>query len=500
MPSSIAEAFHRLAREDPDRPAVHDPGAGRTLARRQLAADARTIGDALAGGGLPPRPCLVARVGNRPSLLALLLAALDADAAVLLLDGDGGLEQALATGARFGADAAVVPADTVANGVVSHHPLPSGLALVPVGPRASTDWRRDTPDRPVLLKMTSGSTGRARAVIAHESHLVHDAAHIAQAMNIGPADVNLAAIPLAHSYGLGNLVLPLFLQGCAIVLRERFSPREIAADVDRYGVTTFPGVPYLFEHLRRYGLAPAVASVRLLITAGAPIAPDTVQYFKQAIGRKIHSFYGTSETGGISFDDSDEVMTPISIGRPLPRTSVELRDRSAAGEEGRVFVRGPAVAAGYADPEADEDDTAFTDGGFLTADLGRFTADGRLVLAGRVSRFINVAGRKVDPAEVEVVLRSIPGVADATVVGLPCENRGEQVVAHVRAGAATLTEADVRQYCAARLSPHKVPRHVVFGHDLPADARGKIDRFGLERLIAGRADEPADVSPENAGS
>jgi long-chain acyl-CoA synthetase len=256
----------------------------------------------------------------------------------------------------------------------------------------------------------------------------------------------------------------------------------------------------VFEHLRRHGLAPAVASVRLLITAGAPIAPDTVQYFKQAIGRKIHSFYGTSETGGISFDDSDEAVTPLSVGRALPRTSVALHDRSADGEQGRVFVRGPAVAAGYAGSDADEDDTAFTDGGFLTADLGRFTADGRLVLAGRVSRFINVAGRKVDPAEVEVVLRSIPGVADATVVGLPCENRGEQVVAHVRAGAATLTEADVRQYCAARLSPHKVPRHVVFGHDLPADARGKIDRFGLERLIAGRADEPADVSPENAGS
>ena len=247
MPSSIAEAFHRLAGEGPDRPAVHVPASGRTLTRQQVAADARTLREALARCGLHSRRCIVAALGNRPALLAFLLAALEADAAVVLLDGEAGLAHALATGSRFGADAVVVRADAVADGVTPHRKLPLGLALVPTA-LAADHWRRPASDGPVLLKMTSGSTGLARAVVAHESHLGYDAAQIAEAMDIGPANVNFAAVPLSHAYGLSNLVMPLLLQGAALVLRDRFSPRELAADVERYGVTTFPGVPYKYQY------------------------------------------------------------------------------------------------------------------------------------------------------------------------------------------------------------------------------------------------------------
>jgi long-chain acyl-CoA synthetase len=168
----------------------------------------------------------------------------------------------------------------------------------------------------------------------------------------------------------------------------------------------------------------------------------------------------------------------------MPGTQVELRpwDGVQPGE-GRVFVRGDAVAAGYATPTDPERTTStFVDGGFLTGDVGTFDGSGRIVLRRRVSRFINVAGRKVDPAEIEAVLRSMPGVVEMTVIGIPCDMRGEQVVVCIRRDG-PLSASDVRAYCAARLPIFKVPRQVVFADALPVGARGKLDRQAIQASI-----------------
>ena len=122
---------------------------------------------------------------------------------------------------------------------------------------------------------------------------------------------------------------------------------------------------------------------------------ETVRGFHDRFGVKIHSFYGTTEAGGIAFDDSDEIGEPLTVGRPLPGVTVTLHQHPDAGPgTGRMHVAGDAVSARYA--EGDDAD-AFVAGGFLTGDLGHFDAHGALVLTGRVSSFINVAGRKVQP-------------------------------------------------------------------------------------------------------
>src|SRR5262249_36402328 len=145
-----------------------------------------------------------------------------------------------------------------------------------------------------------------------------------------------------------------------------------------------------------------------LISAGAPLAPATVRAFHDRFGMKVHSFYGSSETGGIAFDGDDAIDGSGTVGRPLPGVAVTIRDA-------RIHVRSDAVSSGYVDAPGD----AFVDGGFVTADCGEWDAQGRLLLRGRVSSFVNVAGRKVQPGEVEAVLRTMPGVADARVVAAP---------------------------------------------------------------------------------
>jgi acyl-CoA synthetase (AMP-forming)/AMP-acid ligase II len=163
---------------------------------------------------------------------------------------------------------------------------------------------------------------------------------------------------------------------------------------------------------------------------------------------------------------------------------VVLGPPARESESARVLVRGTAVASRYAGLSDVTTVSRFCEGGFLTGDIGRFDAEGRLILTGRVSAAVNVAGRKVDPAEVERTLLEVPGVADARVLGISCDRRGQQVVAFVVRTDAALTPIALRQLCAVRLSPYKIPRQFVFLDRFPVDARGKIDRRELQALAS----------------
>ena len=188
-----------------------------------------------------------------------------------------------------------------------------------------------------MLKLTSGSTDLPKAAIATEQQLINDGRHVAEAMGIGPADVNLACIPLSHSYGIGNIVMPLIWQGTAVALRQSFNPAQFVQDATLSGATVFPGVPFMFERMQASADIDRLPSaLRLLITAGARIDLGTVRWFRERLDRKIHSFYGSSETGGIAYDDSDEAPELLHVGRPLPETTVELwpHERASAGRRG----------------------------------------------------------------------------------------------------------------------------------------------------------------------
>jgi long-chain acyl-CoA synthetase len=237
-------------------------------------------------------------------------------------------------------------------------------------------------------------------------------------------------------------------------------------------------VPFLFEYLLGSPLPDGwPPSLTRLVSAGAPLQPATIGAFHDRFGIKIHSFYGSSETGGITFDGDDEIDGSGTVGRPLPGVTVAVRDS-------RIHVRSAAVSSGYVDERAD----GFVDGGFVTGDCGEWDRRGRLLLRGRVSSFVNVAGRKVQPGEVEAVLRAMPGVADARVVAAPDPRRGQQIVACIVADlpASSITTISVRRYCAERLASYKVPRAIVFVERIPLTARGKTDRDALDAVVRAR--------------
>ena len=500
--SDLLARFADLRRDDPARPLVHLPGLGTAWSADDLWDAHRRYADRMAQLGVARGQLVVSAVGNTAASVALVLACRALDAALMPLDAGTTAPEIRGLAERFAAAAVVTP-DAM----------------------TTADWTPRRYPGAAVLKLTSGSTGAPKATLTTEAQLVADATHIIAAMDIRPSDTQIAAIPVAHSYGLGNLMAPLLMQGTAFVLRDSFVPYQLPADARRFGTRVFPGVPFMFEFFLTNpppgGWPP---SLQLLISAGAPLAPATARAFHERYGVKIHSFYGSSETGGIAYDGSDEVDDAGTVGHPLPGVVVTLRTadcglRIQEGTEdtearqsaidpqsalrnpqsaitphsairnpqlvGRIHVVSDAVASGY----SDGDDDAFADGGFLTGDCGALDSCQRLTLLGRVSSFVNVAGKKVQPDEIEQVLRAMPGVGDVRIVAAPDARRGQQIVACVVASDGGVTAMAVRQFCAARLAPFKIPRSVVFLDAIPLTPRGKTDRTALAAVVRARIHE-----------
>jgi acyl-CoA synthetase (AMP-forming)/AMP-acid ligase II len=479
--AELVDAARRHARDTPDAPLIDAPAERRVVTARQLQADAAATAGELRRLGIGPGHAVAAHIGNRSGYFSLLLACLDAGVALLPIDGSAPPAEAEAVAARFGASAMVVHEGRPGAG---EHALPGGLRLA----------RRGDPPQPLaatmagpvaMLKLTSGSTGVPKATVTTEGQIAADGRALIAAMGIRPDDWQVGAIPVSHSYALGNIVAPLLLQGTAVVLRDTFVPTQILDDAVRAGARLFPGVPFMFDRLAAMvgDGWPWPPTLQTMISAGAPLDRATARAFAERTGHRIHSLYGTSETAGIAYDAEPDPDGDVTMGRPVPGVTLAFRpDDAAAPGTGRIHVTGPAVSSGYA---AGADDAAFVDGGFLTGDLGALGADGRLRLKGRVSAFVNVAGRKVQPEEVEAILRAHPLVADARVFGLPDERRGEQLAACVvpRRGDQALGVVALRAFCADRLAAYKIPRRLVLVPELPRDERGKVSRRALEALV-----------------
>ncbi len=329
-----------------------------------------------------------------------------------------------------------------------------------------------------FLKLTSGTSGAPRAIRFRAAQLLADCHAVCDTMGIGAGDVNFGVIPWSHSYGFSNLVTPLLCRGVSVVTSDERLPRALLDGLARTGATVFPGLPVLFQKLAELDCAP-LPKLRLCISAGAPLAAATATAFRARFGVKIHGFYGSSECGGIAYDASETDVPEGCVGEPMRGVRL-VHDE----ETRRVEVHGSAVGEGYF-PEPDEG--ALGGGCFVPGDLVQRTPHG-FVLAGRVSDFINVAGRKLNPAEIETRLREVAGVRDVMVFGVASALRGEEPVACV---VGDVNAAGLRQFCAANLAAWQAPRDFWIVDALPINERGKLSRRVLAEAYRARSGAPS---------
>lgn len=333
-------------------------------------------------------------------------------------------------------------------------------------------------DRPgaAIVRLTSGTTGRPRGIVVTADQLLADAGHIVRTVGIRPQDTIVTAIPLGHAYGFTHVLMMLLLQGTRAVLLEQPLPALLIEALSAPGPLVLPATPYLFSLLLQSAGRKKFKGLRICVSAGALLPEELSRAFKERFGVPIRTFYGASECGGISYDRSREGIVPDGCaGAPLDGVEVTVRPEPGHDDgTGRVSVRSAAVAECYYPDEGAD----LAPGRFLTSDLARIDAEGRIRLLGRVDRMINVGGRKVNPADVEAVLRAVPGVRQAVVFGVPDRNRGQAVCACVVAARGLGREA-ILAACGPRLASFKVPRHIEFVARIPTNARGKTEYGAL---------------------
>jgi len=342
---------------------------------------------------------------------------------------------------------------------------------------ATPDWGENPPS---LLKLTSGTTAAPRAIRFRSHQLLADCNQICDTMKITGADLNFGVIPISHSYGFSNLLTPLIARGVPTVLTRDRTPRAILSDLARSNATVFPGMPVFYQTFCEMDYVPALPKLRLCISAGAPLPRTVAKKFREKFNLPIHSFYGSSECGGICYDRETTNDVEGFVGQPMAGVGIELLEPESSASQ--IRVRSAAVADGYF-PEPHE--SKLRNGIFVPDDL-LTRDDSGFKIVGRISDVINVAGKKVNPEEVEAHLLRFSGVRQAVVFGRPAAAgvlRNEEVAACV-AGSRHLTEEGLLRFCRTALSAWQVPKRIFVVDAIPMNERGKISRRDLARRFS----------------
>lgn len=322
------------------------------------------------------------------------------------------------------------------------------------------------PKETFLIKMTSGTTGKPAALHFDEASMCADGRQIIASMGIRQTDRNYAVLPLGHSYGLGNLVMPFFLQGTPLILASSPYPQVMLDEIKRWGASVLPIVPPLVKALSSVDVGETPGSLRLVISAGSRLDPAQARRFREVTGLPVHNFYGSSETGGICFDRGgfrSEADGAVGTALEGVRLSVD--------KEGRILVESPATCQELR-----------ADGPVKLHDFGEIDPAGVLCLKGRATDVIKIAGRRVALSEVEAAIRELRDVEDA-YVSTRLRRSGEPRMCALYAGA---LEPDlVREAIAAQLPEWKVPKRIYKVKSVPYTGRGKKDKDALEKLMDG---------------
>ena len=517
----VEEFLRDSAQRAPDKVALIAQGARHTY--RELDRRSNSLAGALLAAGVQKGDRVAIFLDNSVEVAIGLFAALKAGAVFLVINSTTKSDTL-----------AFVLNDCRAVGLISHArlesvirgmtaPTPSlrWISLVGGGkesPRAGAqtlDWNEASrvdgpvsasspPSRSIdidlaMIIYTSGSTGFPKGVMMTHASVVNVATSITQYLENSSSDIILSVLPLSFGYGLYQLLVAIRC-GATLVLERTFAyPARIMEMIAEERVTGFPIIPTMAALiLQMRGLKPGqFPSLRYMTNAAAALPPAHIRALRELFpNTKLYSMYGQTECTRVCYLPPDLLdKKPGSVGIAIPNTEVyivnESSERVGPGEVGELVVRGPHLMRGYWERE-EETARALRPGPLpgervlYSGDLFTMDADGCLYFVSRKDDIIKTRGEKVSPKEVETVIASLPGVAEAAVVGMPDPMLGEAVKAIVvRRPDATVSAQDVLRHCAGRLETFMVPKLVEFRDSLPHTPNGKVNKRELRLQAAG---------------
>lgn len=344
-----------------------------------------------------------------------------------------------------------------------------------------TDWAD--------LLFTTGTTGLPKGVMLSFSNQLAAANNINAFIDNSIEDVELLALPISHSFGLGRLRCTL-VKGATLVLLGSFaSMKKFFGEIERCNVTGFGMVPASWAYIVKMSgdrIARYESQLKY-IEIGSAFMPkvEKQKMMTWLPNTRICMHYGLTEASRstfINFHTDEEHLD--SIGKSSPNTTVAIFDETGnlvqLGQEGELCVKGKHVCSGYWGVDENTFKSDFYGDYFKTGDWGYMDHSGYIYLKSRKKEIINVGGKKVSPIEVEEALNSIVGIEESACIGVYDEVMGEVVKAFI---VGSLTKADdesIKKEMLSLIENYKVPVYLEYVDCIPKTSSGKIQRLLLK--------------------
>jgi acyl-CoA synthetase (AMP-forming)/AMP-acid ligase II len=502
QPDDLRELLALRAAQAPDAPSIVLP-AGAHISYGELEGLVAAVAQRLESLGVMPRDRIAVAVPDDASGVVLLLATLST-AVCAPISAVGTEEEFTRALSVLGISAVIAPAQA------SQLRLAAGSLGIPVliataiqvtaaPPRlewAASSGTLDSPEgRPVppgiperLLLRTSGTTAAGKVVPLTMGNILAGATASAAAYQLTAADRRLNCMPLFHVQGLVGSVISSLVAGSSVLCLPAFEPAAVLAALADDGPTWFSGTPAMHRSLLQAGAgARSFGSLRFVRCGSAWLPGELRSAMQDAYGVPVIESYGMTEAHQIAstpLPPGDNRLGMVPTGSRVAVLTADGEVVTTPDRPGELVVSGPNVVRRYLSP-AGASQVAFTGDWLRTGDHGWLERDGTIRVGGRLKDLINRGGEKVSPHEVEEVLLRHPAVSDTVVFGIPDPLFTEEVAAAVvpRDGQA-VSGRELFAFARARLSSHKLPRHVVVTSGLPTGATGKIRRTGLAQLYA----------------
>jgi len=468
---NLAAVLDHHAQTRPDHPAI--VFRGEVMRFAELAGRVRGYAAWLAAQGLRAGDVVGVALPDTPAHLVALFALARMGAVSLPMDVRWTPAEMARNAGAFRPRLVLTQGDAVA---IEGLPTRDGARLAPEaaeGPGPVGDG-----DTPLLLSLSSGTTGVPRGpLITHGQFLSRFVNHWVT-LTFNARDRFLLATPVYFGGGRTFSMSILFAGATVIMHPPPFAPESLIAVANAEDVSVMFLVPTQIRQLLALPVAapPAFPRVRVFLSSGSALHAHEREAIMERLSPHPWEYYASTEGGGVSVLMPEEQRArPGSVGRPAFLVDVQVVDQDhrplPPGEVGRLRYRGPGCATGFhGDPEATRE--AFHEGWFYPGDLARIDPQGYISIVGRAKDMIIRGGVNIYPVEIEQTLLGHAAVAEAAVVAWPSARLGEEVAAFVVAAGADAET--LRDWCAARLAPYKVPRSVFFVAEMPKNSSGKI--------------------------
>lgn len=333
-----------------------------------------------------------------------------------------------------------------------------------------------------LIMYTSGTTGKPKGVMLTHETIAFTARRIIEWAQLKRDNCESTVLRLSHSFGLGHVHCTVLL-GSSLYLTESFrDPQRLLRCIEQNGITGFPATPAMIHLLLNYhreAFRETCKSLSYIIINTSPISPQLVRDLLETLpDTRIYMYYGLTEASRSTYIDYRKHPDKLASAG-IPPEGVHVR---IVEENNEIQIKGPNVMRGY----LNEPQSFTEDGWFATGDIGRIDDEGFLFVTGRIKEQINLDGLKINPIEVEEVIRKHPLVQDCIVFGVSDELTFEKVAAVVvceeKQDNPRALYVDIKKWCKEALEIYKIPRDFQIWSSIPRTDSGKPMRLEARRI------------------